>query len=142
MKLEKKSFKQLVRQLDAVFSEFVKWRDGWQCITCTCKVDPYASNTEQMHAGHCVGRNNFAVRWDEINVNAQCKSCNYGQKLNDDNSKYLIMIDVKYGDGAANELVVRAQGKSKFSSVELIEKIQYYQKRVLELKENDRLMSV
>lgn len=91
----------LDRRLWAIFSRYVRLRDtvdGYaRCITCGS-----AKPLEAMDAGHFVGRRYKATRFDERNVNAQCRYCN---RFNGGESfAYGKAIDAKYGPGTADEL--------------------------------------
>ena len=66
----------LVKQLDKIFSIYTRTRDANEhgftaCVTCGIE-----SHWVDMDCGHCFSRGNFAIRWDERNVHAQCRPCN------------------------------------------------------------------
>ena len=91
----------LDRKLWKLFSQFIRKRDcpnGYgKCITCG-KLKPYA----EMDAGHFVGRRHKATKFDEKNVNVQCRYCN---RFNSGESyAYSLAIDRKYGAGTAETL--------------------------------------
>ena len=73
----KKSYAQLKRELDRVFSLYVRWKAAdkhglVECFTCGEKKP-----VKQMQAGHFIPRHYLAVRWDEkANVKPQCFRCN------------------------------------------------------------------
>jgi hypothetical protein len=107
---------------DSEFSRYIRYRDGkltengWWAVCITCdKWFPF--NTIQ--AGHFQSRRFNITRFDEQNVNAQCKGCNifrYGEQY-----KYAKALDIKYGEGTADKLVAKALEPHKFLPDELIE---------------------
>jgi hypothetical protein len=62
----------LKRQLWALFSAYVKDRDGDGCVTCI------ASGLEgsNWHAGHWISGSRQATKYDPKNVHSQCGRCN------------------------------------------------------------------
>ena len=59
--------KTLIRKLDQVSREIVIKRDG-ACVVCGA--------TTHLTPGHLFSRRHLATRWDLMNVNCQCLSCN------------------------------------------------------------------
>ena len=84
-----------------------------------------------MHGGHLIGRQHKKTRWDELNVNAQCGSCNCAH--NWDESKYTAKFIEKYGSDEYLKLVERSHGTVKLFSYEVLEKAEYYKQKVEEL---------
>lgn len=75
-KVKKESLPKLKKELDRVFSIFIRTRgmneNGMnQCVTCG-RVEHW----KNLDAGHYVPRQDLATRWDEQNVWPQCKPCN------------------------------------------------------------------
>lgn len=86
---------------DKVFSLFIRKRDaenGGNCISCG-KWFPY----EELDAGHFISRNCLQLRYDERNVNAQCRLCN--RFRNGEQALYAKGLDSKYGKGTSDELL-------------------------------------
>lgn len=120
-----KSLSVLIHELDGVFSEYVRVRDAKpfsglvHCFICGVAI-PW----RQCHAMHYMDRDQMATRYDDINVNAGCQSCNV---MDDDHrAKYRITLIAKYGIGEVQRLELRSRGLQKFMRPELIEKIGYY----------------
>lgn len=122
MKTRTKTRTQLIKDADKYFSLAIRYRDGemkrggWvtKCITCSVEKP-----LKQMQAGHFMSRRYYATRWDDENVNGQCQGCNvwkYGEQY-----KYSKEIDLKYGEGTAEKLHLRAQVTRKINSQELEE---------------------
>ena len=88
-----KSISRLKREADAVFSKWIRARDG-RCVTC--------SSTEYLQNGHYVPRNWIALRYDERNCNAQCMRCNVFMKGAMD--LYALYLVSEYGPNILKEL--------------------------------------
>lgn len=113
----------LKKKADKVFSIYIRNRDSEngfaECITCGVQKP-----ISQMQAGHFVSRRVNSLRFDELNVNAQCYSCNvmnHGEQY-----KYSKALDLKYGTGAAEELHSRRFETHKFKVDELKQIIEKY----------------
>lgn len=90
------------KKLWTEFSKFIRQRDADHAGYATCFTCDVVKPWQEMDAGHFVSRNAKAIKYDEQNVHAQCKSCNgfhggmayeYGKRL-----------DEKYGKGTAENL--------------------------------------
>ena len=81
MKLEKKSFQQLKKQADKVFSLFIRnkyAKDGKvKCFTCD-KI----FLVKEIQNGHYISRTYLNLRWSELNCKPQCVSCNIFKRGN------------------------------------------------------------
>jgi hypothetical protein len=82
---KKKTLKYWKTKIDKPFHEYIRRRDAdddsgyCQCISCDKPI-----HFTESDAGHLVSRGKMATRWDERNVNAQCRKCNrfeYGRQL-------------------------------------------------------------
>ena len=120
--LKPKQVSKLKKEADKVFSRYVRYRDGefkrgqWlvECITCGVEK-PIA----QMQLGHFVSRRVNALRYDEENCNAQCTGCNMFKQ--GEQYLYAKALDLKYGDGKAEELMSRRFETHKLTIPELEE---------------------
>jgi hypothetical protein len=92
-----KTVSKLKKELDAVFSKFIRWRDDGQCYTCSKKDDP-----KYMQNGHFVPRQYLSLRYDEINCHCQCYACN--MLYNGQPSAYAMNLKRDYGDDIINKL--------------------------------------
>lgn len=113
----KKTRSQVVKKLDTIFSEYIRLRyakDGIvECFTC----GKQAHWKDNMQAGHFQSRKHYATRWDEINVQVQCKHCNvykYGEQF-----MFGKKLDAKYGEGTAEGLHIKAKNLTKLSTKDL-----------------------
>tara|TARA_R100001443_G_scaffold67364_1_gene76166 strand:- start:5409 stop:5807 length:399 start_codon:yes stop_codon:yes gene_type:complete len=66
----------LVKNLDTVFSKYIRLKNVdkygmCKCVTCNKKV-----YWKQIQAGHFMSRKHYSTRWDEENVYPQCLACN------------------------------------------------------------------
>ena len=116
----------LVKKLDTVFSQYIRRRyaqgDIATCVTCGKK-----DHWKRMDAGHFMSRKHYATRWDEDNVQVQCKSCNlYNQG---EQYKYSIFL----GSEKAEELLRKSRETVKFSGYDLNMMIEKYQKKLAEM---------
>ena len=65
--------KKLIKRLDTQVSLLVRQRDG-KCFTC--------GTTINLQCGHLFSRASYSTRWDLVNCNAQCASCNLRHEYN------------------------------------------------------------
>ena len=113
------------KELDAVFSRYIRQRDEGQCFTCPHKDDP-----KKMQCGHFVPRQYLAVRYDEKNCNCQCYSCNmlYGGQ----GATYAIRLAQKYGQETVEWLESQRWVTVKLDIPWYQEKIAYYKALLVE----------
>jgi hypothetical protein len=87
-----------------------------------------------MHNGHFIGRANKATRWDEMNCNAQCPSCNLFKSGNV--GEYAVRLISKYGKEEFEKLVHRGNSIKKWQVSELEDLIKHYSELVKEQENN------
>lgn len=136
--MKTKTVAQLKKDADKFFSKYVRYRDGEprngeyiaECITCGV-IKPI----KQLQAGHFVSRRVNALRFEEENVNAQCTGCNLFKA--GEQYLYAKNLDLKYGDGKAEELMSRRHETHRFTKEELEEiihdskeQIKFYEKEL------------
>ena len=123
--------KTLVKKLDKVFSEYIRLRDSKDgyFICCSCgEYKPY----EQADAGHFINRKWMSVRWNETNVNAQCRYCNRFDEGN--GVGYTRFMQKKHGDSHIDYLFGIKREPSKWHDFELELLIKEYKEKVKKLK--------
>jgi len=116
---KKKSLIRLKKDLDYVFSRYIRQRDNHVCFTCDKQLEP-----EQSQCGHFVSRSYHKVRWNEENCNCQCMRCNVFLKGN--YSEYAERLQKKYGMGIINKLNEMKRGLFKANREFYENKIIYY----------------
>jgi len=120
------------KKLDRVFSEFIRRRDSDQngnisCISCGKIV-----NWKQSDAGHYVNRKHMSLRYDEKNVNAQCRACN---RFDEGNViGYTRGLFAKHGTDIFDYLRVKKSNICKMGSFEYQALISEYQRKIKDLK--------
>ena len=119
-----KKTSQLKKELDTIFSRFIRWRDKGQCYTCPKKDDP-----KYMQNGHFVPRQYLAVRYDEINCHCQCYACN--MLYNGQPSRYAQRLREDYGEAIIDTLEGKRQLITKDFPYE--ERIKFYTEKFAEL---------
>ena len=120
-----------ITTLDSVFSEYIRRRDAdkdgfVRCISCGRRI-----RWEEADCGHFVPRANIALRFDEQNCNAQCRTCN---RFKDGNSVgYARGIVSRYGAAALSRLRTDRWRTAKLTRADIAEKIRYYKNRIHEI---------
>mgnify|MGYP001077670585 FL=1 len=121
---KKPTRKSLITKIDKVFSEYIRRRKGEiaTCVTCGKK-----DHWKKQQAGHFMSRKHYATRWDEDNVEVQCRACNvfrYGEQ-------YLF---AKYlGTEKADMLLAKSRETVKFPDWEIQEMIELYKNKIKDL---------
>ena len=122
-----KSLAKWKKELDAIFSKYIRLRDDGQCFTCPKKDD-----VKNMQNGHFVPRQYLSLRFDERNCNCQCYACN--MLYNGQPSLYAVNLKRKYGDSIIEELESVRLKETKLDAIWYQEKINYYKSKVAELE--------
>lgn len=120
--MKKFTRKQLVKKLDNVFSLFIRNRDK-KCIVC--------GSTESLQNGHLFSRVNYSTRWDEVNSNCQCRSCNMRHEY--DFEPYRRAFVEKYGQEKYDLLYFKHKNICKYTNNDLLVLIDYYKNAIKEL---------
>lgn len=122
-----------IHKLDKIFSEFIRLRDSNRQGICFCITCNRVFNWRDGDAGHYIQRDRIATRFDEKNVNAQCKYCNRFRS----GEQYLHgkNIDKKFGEGTADRLLTISKAKGcKIDTLWIDTKLKLYKKKIKELK--------
>lgn len=130
-----KTLKNLDATLWRWFSKYVRLRDrleGTTCLTqyCICITcgTPHKWDSGYIDAGHFATRNKLATKFNEQNVNAQCKRCNkYGKG---EQARHAVGIDEKYGKGTAEKLLALSSQHCKLDRMWYEYMIEEYKKKV------------
>lgn len=119
----KKTLAKYKKELDTIFSIYIRMRDKGQCYTCP-KKDDY----KRMQNGHFSPRQYLSTRWDERNCHCQCYACNmlYGGQP----SRYAQRLRQDFGDEIINELEKNRMTPIKLDSIWYEDKILHYKQLV------------
>tara|TARA_R100001594_G_scaffold142238_1_gene188966 strand:+ start:183 stop:590 length:408 start_codon:yes stop_codon:yes gene_type:complete len=127
-----KSISKLKKELDKWFSLYIRLRNATDEGMVQCFTSGRAYHYKQIHAGHFMSRRHLATRWCEINVQPQSPADNlFGQG---EQYKFGLNLDIKYGEGTAEELQYKARQTVKLSRVDYEDEISYYKNAVNNLK--------
>ncbi len=121
------SISTLKRNLDAIFSKYIRQRDSGQCYTCPKKDDP-----KRMQNGHFIPRQYLSVRYDETNCHCQCYACN--MLYNGQPSAYALHLIVDYGRDIVEKLESRRKEITKLTPEWYQKQIALYTQKLEELK--------
>ena len=124
----------LIKKLDKAFSRYIRLRNCDEYGRAFCFTCGDQRHWKEVDAGHFQTRSKFSTRWDEKNVQFQCKKCN----MTNGGQQYIFgqKLDEVYGAGTADEIVRRSnQTFIKHTSLELIEITNHYNKLSRELEQ-------
>lgn len=124
-------------KLDRIFSEFIRLRDSDNDGYCRCISCNGIHHWKNMDAGHYVNRSIMSLRYDEKNVNAQCRHCN--RFLEGNAIGYNHGLIEKYGDSVTSYLNIKRFNLCKMGKVEYETLIKYYKGKVSELKKEKNI---
>lgn len=122
---------------DKWFSKYIRLRDSDEngiiyCVSCGKPL--YWKNAD---AGHFIKRQHKSLRFNEKNVNAQCKECNWLKQGND--IAYARGLVAKYDPYILDELEVLKNSTFHLGRFELKQIAEYYKKKFNELKKEKNL---
>lgn len=125
-----KSRSYYVKQLDNIFSEYIRRKDAVDgiaaCVTCPDKKPwKYQQN------GHYMSRGDMPTRWDETNCHVQCVACNVFKKGN--YTEYALYMINRYGADYLEELKHKAKSGAKIPTPVIKDMIEEYKQKVLQL---------
>lgn len=132
-----KSISALKKDLDGIFSEFIRIRDADNAGTVTCFVSGARIFWKDADAAHWIVRDKMPTRYDERNVHACSRDSN---RFDPDHTQtYTVRLMDRYGKGIANELLSKSIGLQKFTRPELELMIMDYKRKVKALKKQKGL---
>ena len=118
----------LVKKLDSVFSQYIRLKDADEFGNATCFTCGKIDHWKKLQNGHFQSRKHYATRWDEMNCQVQCVSCNMfkgGEQFLF--GKYL---DERFYVGLSDTMFFKAKETVKFADFELEEMILKYKNLV------------
>jgi hypothetical protein len=127
-----KTISKLKKELDKWFSLYIRLRDATDEGMCQCFTCGKVLHYKQMQNSHFQSRKHLSTRWNKQNCQNGCVKCNvfnYGEQW-----KFGIQLDVKYGSGTAEALVLLAKQTHKKFRWEYEDGISYYKNFVDNLK--------
>lgn len=124
-----KSPAKLKKELDTVFSQFVRRSYADENEECTCYTCGYKTHWKKMQNGHLVSRYYLNTRFDEDNCRPQCFTCNMYR--NGMIPHFSERIEKELGQGTTHRLYRKAQEIVKDFPYQ--EKIDEYQNKIKNL---------
>ena len=119
--MKKQNRKQIVKKLDQIFSEYIRLRDKYKCFTCG--KQGYEKDGV-MTVGHLFSRVAYSTRWNILNSNCQCKSCNMRHEY--DFEIYRNIFVQKYGQQKYDDLYRYFKTPVKYTNNDLLVLIKYF----------------
>ena len=119
-KVKTKTLAKWKKELDTVFSRYIRQRDQGQCFTC-----PKKDHWKSMQNGLFVPRQYLSLRFDERNCNCQCYACN--MLYNGQPSLYAVNLKIKFGNSIVEELESVRLRETKLDAIWYGAKILHYQ---------------
>lgn len=118
--MKKKSRSSLVKELDRVFSLYIRKRSP-VCFCC--------GRTVNLTCGHLITRACYSTRWDTENAETQCSGCNMLHEYRPEiyTEKYI----EKYGIEKYIEIVKKSKEVRKFKNYELEEMIRRFKNEII-----------
>jgi hypothetical protein len=113
MKKKKVTQTSLRKKADAIFSRYIRQRDGGLCYTCGLR-----KHWKEMQNGHFVPRQYLALRYDEINCHCQCYACN--MLFNGQPSVYSLNLHRDYGTDCVRALEAKRREVVRYFDYEKV----------------------
>jgi len=121
---KKPSRSKLVKNLDTVFSKYIRISNADKIGYCTCVTCGVVKHWKEIQAGHFMSRKHYSTRWDETNVKPQCIGCNMFKQ--GEQYKYSLFL----GKDVSEVLYLKSKETVKFTNYELEEMIKDYSDRL------------
>lgn len=127
----------LIKDLDKVFSLFIRMRASDENGYATCFTCGQVKKWKEGDAGHFISRGAYSTRWNETNVQFQDKKCNIFQS----GQQYLFSVALNrlHGEGTADALYVLSKQTRKYSTGELRAMIEIYKTKVEDIRRDKGL---
>ena len=126
---KKKTLKYWKTKIDKPFHEYIRRSnvnsEGYgACISCSKGI-----HFSESDAGHFISRGALSTRWDEDNVNLQCRKCNrfqYGRQY-----EYSLAL----GTELAEDLLMKSRQIYKMSDAEWMEVFEEFRDKLKAIKD-------
>lgn len=122
-----KTRSQLVKELDAIFSRYIRLRDADKNGICSCITCWDKKPRKEMHNTHFISRSNYKYRRSVVNCWAGCYKCNVILHWN--YIAYTLVMVGKYGEWIVREMQEDKE-LIKISTPEIREMIEKYKYEV------------
>jgi hypothetical protein len=113
------------------FSRMIRARDEVNGLF-TCPTCGRTLPIEQADAGHYISRVKKAVKFDELNVHAQCRKCNRFEEGN--HFIYRKWLVEKYGEATVADLELKAEIGGGYNTESLLVLADYYRRQTEKIK--------
>lgn len=127
----KKSRSKLVKDLDSIYSKYIrlsKITNGTNNICVCCGKE---ENWKKMQNGHYCSRSHYNTRWMDMNCHPCCIGCNVFKSGNyPEYTRYMLEV---YGAEALKDLIAESKKIIKIANYEIEEQIEKYTKIVNDL---------
>lgn len=127
-----KTRKDYIKELDNIFSIFIRERDSDKDGIITCPLCWARIPRKQAQNMHFIPRWCYFYRWSEINCHAGCMRCNV--MLHWNYIVYTRRMQRKFWIEYIDKMISNKFKVFKISTPEIIQKIEYYKQKVLELE--------
>ena len=124
--------KKLVKELDRVFSLYIRKRDNYKCVVCGLQKPQVV-----IQCGHLFSRKSMSTRWDELNAYAQCSGCNLIH--NYDFERYRRVWIAKNDHKRYDKLYAKWSKPTKFTLSELEMLINFFKKKLKIIDGQDKV---
>lgn len=131
---KKRSRSKLVKDLDTIFSRYIRMRDSNKFGIVTCPLCGNSMPRKEAQNMHFIKRSVYLFRRSESNCFAGDYRCNVILKWN--YIEYTRFMQNKFGISAVDEMISLSKTIHKISTPEIEEKIQYYKLAVIELEKH------
>lgn len=128
---KKPTVSKLKKKLDIIFSQYVRVKNMNEDELVKCFTCDSVRHYKKMHNGHFQVRQHMATRFDELNCQPQCPSCNTFHE--GEQFKFAQELDKKFGRGVAQELQTRAMTTVKLDVHWYEQMIEKYRTKLVDL---------
>lgn len=125
------------QKLWKVFSEYIRLRFSNENGYCKCYTCGRIRFWTGCDAGHGIGRQHKATKFDEMNVRPQCKPCNGFEGGRREEFKK--QMDLEHGEGTWDRMELRSRQRTKIGDFEFNVLIKHYSGLVNDLKKRKNL---
>jgi hypothetical protein len=124
-----------LKKLDKAFSEYIRQKNAEDGI-CTCISCGKKLPWKEMDAGHYINRKHLALRWNEINVQPQCRACNRFDEGNI--PAFGLGLQNKYGEHIIKNLLASKKNTMKYTQYEIDIITQFYKNAIYDLRHSNK----